>query len=132
MNEKDYFNFNLMSMYDKRMKKAIKKAKKRGKISAAEAKEWEQMNFADLTSIMALMLGEVDVVRDLQKFGTVQVPEEQLDALKRTIENQKKPAEWLFVLLFAFGDVFGNVDKKLPVQMVKLVLNATGKQTFHL
>lgn len=91
MNEKDYFNFNLMSMYDKRMKKAIKQAKKRGKISAAEAKEWEQMNFADLTSIMALMLGEVDVARDLQKFGTVQVPEEQLDKLKQTIENQKKP-----------------------------------------
>ena len=90
MNEKDYFNFNLMSMYDKRMKKAIKQAKKRGKISAAETKEWEQMNFADLTSIMALMLGEVDVARDLQKFGTVQVPEEQLDKLKQTIENQKK------------------------------------------
>ena len=90
MNEKDYFNFNLISMYDKRMKKAIKKAKKRGKISAAEAKELEQMNFADLTSMMALMLGEVDVARDFQKFGTVQVPEEQLDELKRTIENQKK------------------------------------------
>ena len=90
MNEKDYFNFNLISMYDKRMKKAIKKAKKRGKISAAEAKELEQMNFADLTSMLALMLGEVDVARDFQKFGTVQVPEEQLDELKRTIENQKK------------------------------------------
>ena len=93
MNEKDYFNFNLISMYDKRMKKAIKKAKKRGKISAAEAKELEQMNFADLTSMMALMLGEVDVARDFQKFGTVQVPEEQLDELKRKIESQKKPAE---------------------------------------
>ena len=90
MNEKDYFNFNLISMYDKRMKKAIKKAKKRGKISAAEAKELEQMNFADLTSMLALMLGEVDVARDFQKFGTVQVPGEQLDELKRTIENQKK------------------------------------------
>ncbi|MBQ3451913.1 MAG: hypothetical protein IJG32_06590 [Selenomonadaceae bacterium] len=87
MNDKDYFNFNLLSMYDKRMKKALKKAKKTGKISAAEAKEWEKMNFADLTSIMALMLGEVDVVRDVQKFGTVQVPEEQLDELKRKMEE---------------------------------------------
>ncbi len=93
MNEKDYFNFNLMNMYDKRMKKAIKQAKKRGKISAAEAKEWEQMNFADLTSMLALMLGEVDMARDFQKFGTVQVPDEQLDALKRKLEDSKKPAE---------------------------------------
>ena len=90
MNEKDYFNFNLMSMYDKRMKKAIKKAKKSGKISAAEAKEWEQMNFADLTSMLALMLGEVDVARDLQKFGTVQVPDEQLDELKRKLEKSQE------------------------------------------
>ena len=93
MNEKDYFNFNLINMCDKRMKKAIKKAKKQGKISAAEAKEWEQMNFADLTSIMALMLGEVDVARDFQKFGTVKVPDEQLDELKRTLEKQKKSDE---------------------------------------
>lgn len=36
---------------------------------------------------MALMLGEVDVARDVHKFGTVQVPEEQLDELKRKIEE---------------------------------------------
>lgn len=88
MNDKDYFNFNLLSMYDKRMKKAVKKAKKQGKISAAEAKEWEQMNFADLTSVLALMMGDVDMARDFQKFGTVQVPEEQLDDLKRKLEAQ--------------------------------------------
>ena len=88
MNDKDYFNFNLLSMYDKRMKKAVKKAKKRGKISAAEAKEWEQMNFADLTSILALIMGDVDMARDFQKFGTVQVPEDQLDVLKRKLEAQ--------------------------------------------
>ena len=88
MNNKDYFSFNLLSMYDKRMKKAIKKAKKSGKISAAEAKEWEQMNFADLTSVLALMMGDVDMARDFQKFGTVQVPEEQLDDLKRKLEKQ--------------------------------------------
>ncbi|MBR2775045.1 MAG: hypothetical protein IKD73_08685 [Selenomonadaceae bacterium] len=88
MNDKDYFNFNLLSMYDKRMKKAVKKAKKRGKISAAEAKEWEQMNFADLTSILALIMGDVDTARDFQKFGTVQVPEDQLDDLKRKLEAQ--------------------------------------------
>ena len=88
MNDKDYFNFNLLSMYDKRMKKAVKKAKKSGKISAAEAKEWEQMNFADLTSVLALMMGDVDMARDFQKFGTVQVPEEQLDDLKRKLEKQ--------------------------------------------
>ena len=87
MNNKDRFNSNLLGMYDKRMKKAVKKAKKSGKISAAEAKEWEQMNFADLASIMALMLGEVDVARNVQKFGTVQVPEEQLDEIKRKIEE---------------------------------------------
>ena len=90
MNEKDYFLFNMMSMYDKRMKKAIKKAKKSGKISAAEAKEWEQMNFADLTSMLSLMLGEVDMARDFQKFGTVQVPDEQLDELKRTLNKKDK------------------------------------------
>ncbi len=88
MNNKDYLNFNLLSMYDKRMKKAVKKAKKNGKISAAEAKEWEQMNFADLTSVLALMMGDVDMARDFQKFGTVQVPEEQLDDLKRKLEKQ--------------------------------------------
>ncbi|MBQ3444209.1 MAG: hypothetical protein IJG33_13300 [Selenomonadaceae bacterium] len=88
MNDKDYLNFNLLSMYDKRMKKAVKKAKKSGKISAAEAKEWEQMNFADLTSVLALMMGDVDMARDFQKFGTVQVPEEQLDDLKRKLEKQ--------------------------------------------
>ncbi len=88
MNDKDYFNFNLLSMYDKRMKKAVKKAKKRGKISAAEAKEWEQMNFADLTSILALIMGDVDMARDFQKFGTVQVPEDQLDDLKQKLEAQ--------------------------------------------
>ena len=94
MNEKDYFTFNLVSMYDKRMKKAVKQAKKRGKISAAEAKELEQMNFADITSMMALALGEVDMARDFQKFGTVKVLEEQLDKLKQTIENQKqKPTQ---------------------------------------
>lgn len=88
MNDKDYFNFNVLSMYDKRMKKAVKKAKKRGTISAAEAKELEQMNFADLTSMLALMMGEVDMARDFQKFGTVKVPEEQLDELKRKLEEQ--------------------------------------------
>ena len=88
MDDKDYFNFNLLSMYDKRMKKAVKKAKKRGKISAAEAKEWEQMNFADLTSMLALMMGDVDMARDFQKFGTVKVPEEQLDELKRKLEER--------------------------------------------
>ncbi len=88
MNDKDYFNFNVLSMYDKRMKKAVKKAKKRGTISAAEAKELEQMNFADLTSMLALMMGEVDMARDFQKFGTVKVPEEQLDELKRKQEEQ--------------------------------------------
>lgn len=88
MNEKDYFIFNLLGMYDERMKKAIKKAKKRGKISAAEAKEWEQMNFADLSTILALMLGEADLARDFQKFGTVKVPDEQLDELKRTLEKK--------------------------------------------
>ncbi len=92
MNEKDYFTFNLMSMFDERMKKAVKKAKKRGKISAEEAKELEQMNFADISSMMALALGEVDMARDFQKFGTVKVPEEQLDKLKQTIEN-KKPTQ---------------------------------------
>ena len=51
MNGKDSFNFNLLGMYDKRMKKAIKQAKKRGKISSAEAKELEQMNFADIASM---------------------------------------------------------------------------------
>ncbi|MBQ3433548.1 MAG: hypothetical protein IJP42_03010 [Selenomonadaceae bacterium] len=90
MNDKDYLNFNLLSMYDKRMKKAVKKAKKRGKISAAEAKEWEQMNFADLTSVLALMMGDVDMARDFQKFGTVQVPEEQLDDLKRKLEKNSQ------------------------------------------
>ncbi|MBR6712564.1 MAG: hypothetical protein IKI76_06160 [Selenomonadaceae bacterium] len=90
MNDKDYLNFNLLSMYDKRMKKAVKKAKKRGKISAAEAKEWEQMNFADLTSVLALMMGDVDMARDFQKFGTVQVPEEQLDDLKRKLEKKSQ------------------------------------------
>ncbi len=89
MNEKDYFTFNMLSMYDKRMKKAVKKAKKRGKISAAEAKELEQMNFADISSMLALALGDVDMARNFQKFGTVQVPDEQLDKLKQTIENQK-------------------------------------------
>ena len=88
MNDKDYFLFNALSMYDNRMKKAVKKAKKSGKISAAEAKEWEQMNFADLTSMLALALGDVDMARDFQKFGTVQVPEEQLDDLKRKLEKQ--------------------------------------------
>ena len=88
MNEKDYFNFNVLSMYDKRMKKAVKKAKKRGKISAAEAKELEQMNFADISSMLALMLGEVDVARDLQKFGTVKVPDEQLDKIKQSMEKK--------------------------------------------
>ena len=88
MNDKDYFLFNALSMYDKRMKKAVKKAKKSGKISAAEAKELEQMNFADLTSVLALMMGDVDMARDFQKFGTVQVPEEQLDDLKRKLEKQ--------------------------------------------
>lgn len=90
MNDKDYLNFNLLSMYDKRMKKAVKKAKKSGKISAAEAKEWEQMNFADLTSVLALMMGDVDMARDFQKFGTVQVPEEQLDDLKRKLEKNSQ------------------------------------------
>ena len=80
----------MVGVYDKRMKKAIKKAKKQGKISEAEAKEWEQMNFADLTSVLALMLGEVDMARDFQKFGTVQVPDEQLDKLKQTLEKQNK------------------------------------------
>lgn len=89
MNEKDYFNFNLLSMYDKRMKKAIKKAKKRGKISSAEANELSQMNFADITSALALMLGETDMARDFQKFGTVKIPEEQLDEIKRKQEEQK-------------------------------------------
>lgn len=88
MNDKDYFIFNALSIYDKRMKKAVKKAKKRGKISAAEAKELEQMNFADLTSMLALMMGEVDMARDFQKFGTVKVPEEQLDDLKQKLEAQ--------------------------------------------
>ena len=88
MNDKDYFIFNALSMYDKRMKKAVKKAKKRGTISAAEAKEWERMNFADLTSMLALALGEVDMARDFQKFGTVKVPEEQLDDLKQKLEGQ--------------------------------------------
>ena len=88
MNEKDYFNFNVLSIVGKRMKKAVKKAKKRGTISAAEAKELEQMNFADLTSMLALMMGEVDMARDFQKFGTVKVPEEQLDELKRKQEEQ--------------------------------------------
>lgn len=90
MNEKDYFNFNVLNMYDKRMKKAIKKAKKRGKISSAEAKELEQMNFADITSMLALALGEVDMARDFQKFGTVQVPDEQLDELKRKLEKSQE------------------------------------------
>ncbi|MBR0261032.1 MAG: hypothetical protein IJQ85_04470 [Selenomonadaceae bacterium] len=90
MNEKDYFNFNLLGMYDKRMKKAVKKAKKRGTISSAEAQELSQMNFADIASVMALMLGETDMARDFQKFGTVKVPEEQLDELKRKQEEQKK------------------------------------------
>ena len=90
MNKKDYFISNMVGVYDKRMKKAIKKAKKQGKISEAEAKEWEQMNFADLTSVLALMLGEVDTARDFQKFGTVQVPDEQLDKLKQTLEKQNK------------------------------------------
>ena len=89
MNEKDYFNFNALSMYDKRMKKAVKQAKKRGKISAAEAKELEQMNFADIASMMALAIGESDIARDFQKFGTVQIPEEQLDEIKRKQEAQK-------------------------------------------
>ena len=90
MNNKDYFISNMVGVYDKRMKKAIKNAKKSGKISEAEAKEWEQMNFADLTSVLALMLGEVDMARDFQKFGTVQVPDEQLDKLKQTLEKQNK------------------------------------------
>ena len=90
MNNKDYFISNMVGVYDKRMKKAIKNAKKSGKISEAEAKEWEQMNFADLTSVLALMLGEVDTARDFQKFGTVQVPDEQLDKLKQTLEKQNK------------------------------------------
>ena len=90
MNEKDYFNFNLLGMYDKRMKKAVKKAKKRGTISSAETQELSQMNFADIASVMALMLGETDMARDFQKFGTVKVPEEQLDELKRKQEEQKK------------------------------------------
>ena len=90
MNKKDHFISNMVGVYDKRMKKAIKKAKKQGKISEAEAKEWEQMNFADLTSVLALMLGEVDTARDFQKFGTVQVPDEQLDKLKQTLEKQNK------------------------------------------
>ena len=89
MNEKDYFNFNLLNMYDKRMKKAVKKAKKRGKISSAEAKELEQMNFADIASIMALAIGEADIARDFQKFGTVKVSEEQLDEMIRKQEAQK-------------------------------------------
>jgi len=88
MNEKDYFNFNVLSMYDKRMKKAVKKAKKRGTISAAEAKELEQMNFADISSMMALALGEVDMAQNFQKFGTVKVPDEQLDKLKQTLEKK--------------------------------------------
>ncbi len=88
MNENDYFTFNLMSMFDKRMKKAVKKAKKRGTISAAEAKELEQMNFADISSMMALALGEVDMARNFQKFGTVKVPDEQLDKLKQTLEKK--------------------------------------------
>ena len=88
MNEKDYFTFNLVSMFDKRMKKAVKKAKKRGTISAAEAKELEQMNFADISSMMALALGEVDMARNFQKFGTVKVPDEQLDKLKQTLEKK--------------------------------------------
>ena len=88
MNEKDYFNFNVLSMYDKRMKKAVKKAKKRGTISAAEAKEIEQMNFADISSMMALALGEVDMAQNFQKFGTVKVPDEQLDKLKQTLEKK--------------------------------------------
>ena len=90
MNDKDYFTFNVLSMYDKRMKKAVKKAKKRGTISAAEAKELEQMNFADISSMMALALGEVDLARNFQQFGTVKVPDEQLDALKQKIDAQKK------------------------------------------
>ena len=93
MNEKDHFNFNLLSMYDRRMKEAVKKAKKRGTISAAEAKEWEKMNFADISSMLALALGEVDMARDFQKFGTVKVPDEKLDALKRTLEKGKKSAD---------------------------------------
>lgn len=93
MDEKDYFNFNVLSMYDKRMKKAVKKAKKRGKISAAEAKEFEQMNFADITSMLALMLGDVDMARDFQKFGTVKVPDEQLDELKRTLDKQNNHSD---------------------------------------
>lgn len=88
MNEKDYFTFNMLSMYDKRMKKAVKKAKKRGKISAAEAKELEQMNFADISSMLALALGDVDMARNFQKFGTVQVPDEQLDKLKQSLEKK--------------------------------------------
>lgn len=88
MNEKDYFNFNVLSMYDKRMKKAVKKAKKHGKISVAEAKELEKMNFADISSMMALALGEVDMAQNFQKFGTVKVPDEQLDKLKQTLEKK--------------------------------------------
>lgn len=88
MNEKDYFTFNMLSMYDKRMKKAVKKAKKRGKISSAEAKELEQMNFADISSMLALALGDVDMARNFQKFGTVQVPDEQLDKLKQSLEKK--------------------------------------------
>lgn len=88
MNDKDYFLFNLMSMYDKRMKKKVKQAKKRGKISAEQAKELEQMNFADIVSPLALMLGEVDVARNVQKFGTVKIPEEQLDELERKLDKQ--------------------------------------------
>jgi len=93
MNEKDYFVFNLVSTYDKRMKKAVKKAKKRGTISAAEAKELENMNFADISSMLALMLGDVDMARDFQKFGTVKVPDEQLDALKQEIETRQCQAD---------------------------------------
>jgi len=90
MNDKDYFVFNALSTYDKRMKKAVKKAKKRGTISTAEAKELENMNFADISSMLSLMLGDVDMARDFQKFGTVKVPDEQLDALKQKIDAQKK------------------------------------------
>lgn len=35
-----------------------------------------------------LMMGDVDMARNFQKFGTVQVPEEQLDDLKRKLEKQ--------------------------------------------
>ena len=89
MNERDYLNFNMLGIYDKRMKKAIKKAKKRGTISSAEAKELSQMNFADIASMVALMVGETDIAQDFQKFGTVKVPEEQLNEIKRKQEEQK-------------------------------------------